>query len=1611
MALICHAKKRRFHDGEFDKDACEGFVERANVCLSILTAGQLAADEEAASFELGLALEKHGEWRLAWDIFFGLVEHFGTNIVNVSDTHAHAAVRCASLVCRVQGRVPSSKIPRLCSHLRVCFIGALGQRKLCQKLPSPRKLLEWMVHVTVPLNSGSCAKECWQEVQQAVEQGGDQAIRVLMDQRSAEEQTQLLRLLGHHARNVQPEAADAVAVVLQRLLAPLAQGNEQTLQEAFSKPNDAAVWLKTIATTLEALTVHLPYSSQQMSLHMDWADKFVTNLGRAVAGIPKTSGLLQPLHSLILRGRLRALEAFRKSNPHLDISRPEIFHAWKKPLLQQFGSLVTGGEILDGCEEVPAKLQPFFQLCGLTSALTLPWQRLQALESLRLQLPPGPISAILALCQLQLHYTAFTGNVTLENYDIGKGVSHCASFGRLVISLVTDPDFRRALDAEGSLGSSLALQSIRVQLQRCTPSMPSELGRLRLLQAQASALQARIDDAADPEDCQQLITLALDDWAKSLGLETDQRTPCSLIKALEASGIDRGYDHLLQRDLSDAAYLSEMLDLHALSMRLLALCLAATLRQHGRKALLWLQDAKQSLPKSACEVYVVLLYRLAAASGRLDGEHGQDSQVSVSKAWWQLAEARKATLEHVPPLVLTQRMSALCAMPEGSVLTLWQSGGCSWEAFSLEQGQPEDGLMFAEAFWSCSQWSAHWQDLRCGQCPGGSAISSQTAALRSMKLLFHGPKVYPQQSLQQVPTEAHAPELLRWPVWRSGLLQLRVIHQVSLSYDRLGEADLAVACADSGLELMERKLCGDLRWKLRFLCIRTRCRCASLCHFDFTKEEKALRQIEDLWNRRIRGRPHVELMSKEDEAELSDFSSSTPSIPLELLTLWVKTCPKGEEDKLLRFLSQVSEARLPSERLVLLIQLQMENPNTDQWNRTAQQILDGVCSHPPNAPFPRPLCQALALLAQALFSQLSATSSVKHEWSLRKVASDLEQCCDALSLPAERLVTASKPWDTQAMPDLGCFFQVCAAALRGALFMGESALARQCSHMLLRMVDAAKASTDSKVPEERTSSRSRSRSPSRESGEVIFARAQWRLCKQVVPCSSGASLLFITELRAMQRRLEKMGHCRALECFANPDLSSMHGVVAVEDICSGNWMSQLSADISMAWLQVDWTSHSLQITRSVDGTRFAAHSKVLSERVSLRSEVLQSLQDELQSLHRSNTDKIKELWQRKDKTSEAARLEFWRSRKGFDEELGKLLEKIQKEVLSVGRFLLAPWPRSEVAQQRVLNAVRQWLNNEAKLLAEHLRLGNDCEQNQHLFLLALLMIEAEHMEVGDVLFALKQLWDGGSRCTLRRLAYSIRRYSSDLKQGETSELPLLLYLDGFMAQLPIEACPCLRQRNIVRGLAPSITLAALASRSTWSEKTGFFVIDPAEDCAAMGDVRQLLTTWSSQGQAWHGHTGQLPEPSRVLEELCRKDVFVYLGHGERARQLLRHEKLQIAGVTEDDRRVAGLRSILMLLGCSSVKIQRCSAQGDGPESFGLASSALLGGAPLVLGAQWDVLGGDLDKFASRLLQRWLKEGKTCPPSGGLLAALKELRPKCLLPNLTGAALVCYGIPV
>ncbi|CAK9099200.1 LINE-1 retrotransposable element ORF2 protein [Durusdinium trenchii] len=112
-------------------------------------------------------------------------------------------------------------------------------------------------------------------------------------------------------------------------------------------------------------------------------------------------------------------------------------------------------------------------------------------------------------------------------------------------------------------------------------------------------------------------------------------------------------------------------------------------------------------------------------------------------------------------------------------------------------------------------------------------------------------------------------------------------------------------------------------------------------------------------------------------------------------------------------------------------------------------------------------------------------------------------------------------------------------------------------------------------------------------------------------------------------------------------------------------------------------------------------------------------EEDLQSLHELNSKKIRELWQREDKRSEAVRLEFWQSRKSFDGQLGRVAERIQKEVLRSERYLLAPWPQSEATRQRLLDALRAWLNEAEQLAkAANRNLRQQEPDPQHFFLLA-----------------------------------------------------------------------------------------------------------------------------------------------------------------------------------------------------------------------------------------------------------------------------------------------------
>ena len=60
--------------------------------------------------------------------------------------------------------------------------------------------------------------------------------------------------------------------------------------------------------------------------------------------------------------------------------------------------------------------------------------------------------------------------------------------------------------------------------------------------------------------------------------------------------------------------------------------------------------------------------------------------------------------------------------------------------------------------------------------------------------------------------------------------------------------------------------------------------------------------------------------------------------------------------------------------------------------------------------------------------------------------------------------------------------------------------------------------------------------------------------------------------------------------------------------------------------------------------------------------------------------------------------------------------------------------------------------------------------------------------------------------------------------------------------------------------------------------------------------------------------------------------------------------------------------------------------------------------PALVANLWDVTDGDCDKLTTALLDR-------AAAGGSLLAAVAHARAACRLRYLTGAAAVCYGLPV
>ena len=76
------------------------------------------------------------------------------------------------------------------------------------------------------------------------------------------------------------------------------------------------------------------------------------------------------------------------------------------------------------------------------------------------------------------------------------------------------------------------------------------------------------------------------------------------------------------------------------------------------------------------------------------------------------------------------------------------------------------------------------------------------------------------------------------------------------------------------------------------------------------------------------------------------------------------------------------------------------------------------------------------------------------------------------------------------------------------------------------------------------------------------------------------------------------------------------------------------------------------------------------------------------------------------------------------------------------------------------------------------------------------------------------------------------------------------------------------------------------------------------------------------------------------------------------------------------------------------------------------------GCPVAVANLWDVTDGDIDRFSQAVLENWLGKEKVtskqhiCAGKSVCVSrSITNSRSACRLPNLIGAAPICYGIPV
>lgn len=221
---------------------------------------------------------------------------------------------------------------------------------------------------------------------------------------------------------------------------------------------------------------------------------------------------------------------------------------------------------------------------------------------------------------------------------------------------------------------------------------------------------------------------------------------------------------------------------------------------------------------------------------------------------------------------------------------------------------------------------------------------------------------------------------------------------------------------------------------------------------------------------------------------------------------------------------------------------------------------------------------------------------------------------------------------------------------------------------------------------------------------------------------------------------------------------------------------------------------------------------------------------------------------------------------------------------------------------------------------------------------------------------------------------------STVEASHGSEEPcVILCLDEHLLRFPFESMDMFSGITVTRVPSLPFVLATLRESETLHSdvtpkvdaRKVKYVVDPESNLTeSASTLSPALNSIASQnGWEWEGVEGRMPATGFMKQALREEDgMYLYCGHGGGQKAFSRSEIEGLISGREDG--IRGCRATVVLMGCSSGKLQSVNAPKENPdgcaypihyEPEGIALTYLLCGAPCVVGNLWDVTDRDIDR--------------------------------------------------